>query len=161
MFTLGEIIDLAIQIEKNGEKSYRKAQDEVSDVSVSSMLKWLADDEAEHEKWFENMKKEIDEKVEDPRLEEMGKEILTSVLGEQAFSMDDADFNKIDNITALLELSLEFERDTILFYEMIKDFIDDSKVMAGIDKIIEEENKHVKKLEEFLGEGNILMADNP
>ena len=125
------------------------------------MLKWLADDEAEHEKWFVNMKKKIDEKVEDPRLEEMGKEILISVLGEQAFSMDDADFSKINNIKTLLEVSLEFERDTILFYEMIKDFIDDSKVMAGIDKIIEEENKHVKKLEEFLGKGDILMADNP
>jgi len=157
MFTLGEIIDLAIQIEKNGEKSYRKAQFQTSNVSISSMLKWLADDEAEHEKWFINMKKEIDEKIEDPRLEEMGKEILTSVLGKQAFSMDDVDFSKIDNITALLELSIEFENDTILFYEMIKDFIDDSKVMAGIDKIIEEENKHVKKLEEFQGKGDILM----
>ncbi|MFC1495423.1 ferritin family protein [Thermodesulfobacteriota bacterium] len=161
MFTLGEIIDLAIQIEKNGEKSYRKAQNDISDIPISSMLKWLADDEAEHEKWFINMKKQIDEKVEDPRLEEMGKEILASVLGKQAFSMDDADFNKIDNITALLELSLEFEKDTILFYEMIKDFIDDSKVMTGIDKIIEEENKHVKTLEEFMGRGDILMADNP
>lgn len=161
MFTLGEIIDLAIQIERNGEKSYRKAQDEVSDISISSMLKWLADDEAEHEKWFVDMKKKIDEKVEDPRLEEMGKEILTSVLGEQAFSMDDADFKNIDNIKSLLELSLEFEKDTILFYEMIKDFIDDSKVIDGIDKIIAEENKHVKKLEEFIGKGDILMADNP
>jgi rubrerythrin len=161
MFTLGEIIDLAIQIERNGEKSYRKAQDEVSDISISSMLKWLADDEAEHEKWFVDMKKKIDEKVEDPRLEEMGKEILTSVLGEQAFSMDDADFKNIDSIKSLLELSLEFEKDTILFYEMIKDFIDDSKVIDGIDKIIAEENKHVKKLEEFIGKGDILMADNP
>ena len=96
MFTLGEIIDLAVQIEKNGEKSYRKAQNQTSNISISSMLKWLADDEAEHEKWFVNMKKKIDEKVEDPRLEEMGKEILMSVLGEQAFSMDDADFSKID-----------------------------------------------------------------
>lgn len=161
MFTLGEIIDLAVQIEKNGEKSYRKAQNEASDISISAMLKWLADDEMEHEKWFINMKKEIDEKVEDPMLEEMGKEILTSVLGEQAFSMDDADFSNIENMRALLELSLEFEKDTILFYEMIKDFIDDNNVMTGIDKIIEEEKKHVKKLEEFMGKGDILMADNP
>lgn len=161
MFTLGEIIDLAIQIEKNGEKSYRKAQNEASDISLSSMLKWLADDEAEHEKYFINMKKTIDEKIEDPRLEEMGKEILSSVLGEQAFSMDDADFNKIGNLKMLLELSLEFEKDTILFYEMIKDFIDDNEVIDGIEKIIEEENKHVEKLEEFMGKGDLLMADNP
>jgi len=161
MFTLGEIIDLAIQIEKNGENSYRRAHDEVSDSTIKSTLKWLADDEAEHKKWFANMKKKIDEKIEDPRLEEMGREILNSVLGEQTFSMDDADLKKINDITALLELSLEFEKDTILFYEMIKDFIDDNRVMTGIDKIIEEENKHVKRLQEFMGKGAFLTVDNP
>lgn len=161
MFTLGEIIDLAIQIEINGEKSYRKAWNETSDTSVKSMLKWLADDETEHQKWFISMKKSIDEKVEDPLLEEMGKEILNSVLGEQAFSMDDADFSKIGDIKTLIELSVEFEKDTILFYEMLKDFIDDSSVMTGIDNIIKEEKSHVRRLEEFIGKEGILSMGKP
>ena len=149
MFTLGEIVDLAIQIEKNGEQSYRKAQKEVSSQELASILEWLANDEKEHEKWFMDMKKEINENIEDPKLEEMGREILNSVLGEQAFSMDDADFSRLKDIDTLFEISLEFEKDTILFYEMIKDFIDDGKILAGIDKIIKEENKHIKRLEEL------------
>ncbi len=84
-------------------------------------------------------------------LEEMGREILNSVLGEQAFSMDDADFSRINDINTLLEISLEFEKDTILFYEMIKGFVDDRNVLAGLDKIIKEEGRNVKKLEELLG----------
>jgi rubrerythrin len=64
--------------------------------------------------------------------------------------MDDADFSKIKDIKALLELSLEFERDTILFYDMIKAFVDEKKVSAGLDKIIHEEEAHVKKLEEMI-----------
>jgi rubrerythrin len=156
MFSLGEIIDLAIQIEKNGERSYRKAQKEVKSHDLASILKWLADDEKEHEKWFINMKMGIDEKIEDPRLEEMGREILNSVLGEQAFSMDDADFSRIKDIETLFEVSLEFENDTILFYEMIKDFIDDGKILAGIDRIIKEEKKHVKRLEELASKKEIL-----
>ena len=151
MFSLGEIIDLAIQIEKNGERSYRKAQKEVKSQDLASILEWLANDEKEHEKWFIKMKKGIDEKIEDPLFEDMGREILNSVLGEQAFSMDDADFSRIKDIGTLLEISLEFERDTILFYEMIKDFIDDSRVLAGIEKIINEEGRHVKRLEELTG----------
>jgi len=157
MFTLGEIVDLAIQIEKNGENSYRRAQKEVTNRDLASILEWLANDEKEHEKWFLDMKQAINEKLEDPLLEEMGREILNSVLGEQTFSMDDADFSRIQDINTLLEISLEFEKDTILFYEMIKDFVDDSRVLKGIDKIIKEENKHVKKLEELTGGKSIVL----
>ncbi len=153
MFSLGEIIDLAIQVEKNGEKSYRKAQKEVKDRNLASVLAWLADDEKAHERWFIDLKKEVDEKIQDARLEEMGREILGSVLGEQSFSMDDADFSRLADVNALLELSLEFERDTILFYEMIRAFVDNKKVSAGLDKIIHEENAHVKKIEEMIDKG--------
>jgi rubrerythrin len=156
MFNLGEIIDLAIQIERNGERSYRKAQNEVNSRELASILEWLANDEKEHEKWFINMKKGIDEKIEDPELEEMGREILNTVLGDQTFSMEDADFSRIKDIDTLLGVSLEFEKDTVLFYEMIKDFIDDGKVSAGIDRIIKEENKHIKKLEELTRKSEIL-----
>lgn len=151
MFSLGEIIDLAIQVEENGEKSYRKAQKEVKNRDLASVLEWLADDEKAHVKWFHDLKKGIDEKIEDVRLEEMGREILGSVLGEQSFSMDDADFTKIKDVNALLELSLEFEKDTILFYEMIKAFVEEARVSSGLDKIIREEKSHVKKLEEMIG----------
>ncbi len=156
MFSLGEIIDLAIQVEKNGERSYRKAQQEVKSRELASILEWLANDEKDHEKWFINMKREIDEKIEDPKLEEMGREILNTVLGEQTFSMADADFSRIKDIETLFEISLEFEKDTILFYEMIKDFIDDGKVLAGIDRIIREEKKHVKRLEELSSKSGII-----
>ena len=149
MFSLGEIVDLAVQIERNGERSYRKAQKEVSNQELASILEWLANDEREHEKWFLEMRKEIDEKTEDPKLEEMGREILNSVLGEQTFSMDDADFSRIKDINTLFDISLEFEKDTILFYEMIK-------VLAGIDRIIKEEKKHVKRLEELTNKSETL-----
>ena len=156
MFTLGEIIELAIRIEKNGENTYRKAQNEVPSSELASMLQGLADDEAEHEQWFAKLREDMDTEIADPKLEEMGKSILRSVLGDQAFSMSDADFSRIDNITSLLRLSFEFEKDTIIFYEMLKEFIEDGKVLSGIDKIIEEENRHVKRLEEIIEKGEIL-----
>jgi len=160
MFTLGEIIELAIRIEKNGENTYRKAQNEVPISELASMLQGLADDEAEHEKWFVELMEDMDIEIEDPLLEEMGNSILRSVLGDQAFSMSDADFSRIDNITRLLELSIEFEKDTIIFYEMLKEFIEDVKVLSGINKIIEEENRHVKHLEECLEKGNFFPLNN-
>jgi rubrerythrin len=156
MFNLDEIIDLAIRIEKNGEKVYRKAQHEVKRPGISSMLQRLADDEAEHEEWFIRLKAKVGGYVEDPKLEEMGRAILQRVLGDQAFSIAEADFSKIENVKSLIELSIEFEKDTILFYEMLRSFIEDSKVLSGLDKIIEEENRHVKELEELVEGGEAL-----
>jgi rubrerythrin len=162
MFTLGEIIDLAIRIENNGENAYRKAHEEVSNPSLASMLKWLAEEEVEHEKLFAQLKEELETTVEDPKLEEMGKAILQGVLGDQAFSIKDADFSKIEDINSLLELSVEFEKDTIIFYEMLSTFIDDEETLRQLDKIIEEENRHVQVLEEFLEKREALPAStNP
>ncbi|MBC8419804.1 MAG: ferritin family protein [Pseudomonadota bacterium] len=156
MFTLGEIIDVAIRIEKNGRNTYRKAQGEVSSSSLASMLQWLADDEAEHEEWFSGLKEKVGIKVEDPKLEEMGRAILQNVLGDRAFSITDADFSKIENVKSLLELSIEFEKDTIIFYEMLRSFMDDIEVLSGLDKIIEEESRHVKELENLVVRGEAL-----
>ena len=150
MFTLSEIIDLAIRIEKNGENAYRKAQEEVSNPSLASMLQWLAEEEVEHVKWFTQLKEKAATLAEDPKLEEMGKAILQGVLGDQAFSIKDADFSKIEDINSLLELSVEFEKDTVLFYEMLSAFIDDEETLSQLEKIIEEEKRHVQLLEEFL-----------
>jgi rubrerythrin len=146
MFTLTEIIDIAIQIEQNGKNTYRKAQAEVSSDALASMLQRLADDEAEHEKWFSQLKEKAGTTVENSELEEMGKGILQNVLGDQAFSITDADFSRIENLKSLLELSIEFEKDTILFYQMLRSFIDDREVLNGLDKIIEEESRHVEEL---------------
>ena len=161
MFTLGEIIDLAIRIEKNGESTYRKAQKEVSSSKVSAMLQWLADDEAEHEKWFGNLKQELFTDMKDSNLEEMGKAILQNVLGNQAFSLEDADLSKMDNVRSLLEISLEFEKDTIIFYEMLMGFIEEGKVLSGLEKIIDEEKGHVKRLEDFLEKKEVLPVKGP
>jgi rubrerythrin len=149
MFTLGEIIDLAVRIESNGQKAYRKAQQQVTDPALASMLGWLADDEAEHEKWFPRLKENMETNLEDPKLEEMGQAVLQGVLGDYTFSIDEADFSRIEDLDSLLTLSVEFEKDTILFYEMLSAFIEDEQTQNRIDLIIEEEKRHVQLLQDF------------
>ena len=150
MFTLKEIIDLAVRVEENGENAYRKAQKEVHDPSLASMLQRLADEEVQHAQWFSEMREKVGSEREDPMLEKMGRDILRSVLGDQAFSIQDADFSKMEDLRGLLELSIEFEKDTVVFYEMLSAFVGDADVSKEIDRIVEEENRHVRALEESL-----------
>ncbi len=150
MFTLKEIIDLAVRIEKNGENVYTKVQKQVRDPSLASMFQRLADEEAQHAQWFMEMREKAGSEREDPMLEKMGRDILHSVLGDQAFSIQDADFSRVEDLHSLLELSIEFEKDTVLFYKMLSAFVGDANVSKGIDRIVEEENRHIRVLEESL-----------
>jgi len=149
MFSIREIFDLAIQIEKNGEKFYRDALKKISNPSLRSLLEWLADEEVKHQSWFSERKETVGTKVDDVELEEMGGTILQSILGDQSFSLKEADLSKIDNVEELLQLAIEFEKDSILFYEMIGSFIEDAETSEKLNEIIEEENRHIELLEDF------------
>ena len=154
MFKIGEIIDLAIQIERNGEVIYRKAVELHPSSSVNMLLQKLAEEELQHAEWFITLKQKVAANSEDPKLEEMAKSILLEVLGNQAFSLQDMDISKIRDPKDLLNLAIEFERDTIIFYNMIGTLIEDTKTRYQLDKIIEEENRHVQSFQKILDAGD-------
>jgi rubrerythrin len=80
----------------------------------------------------------------------MGKMILLDVIGEQSFSLKHQDFSKIQHVKDLFEISIEFEKDTVLFYEMLRPFIEDKDVEEQLNTIIAEENRHIRELQGFL-----------
>jgi rubrerythrin len=153
MFTTGEIVDLAIQIEKNGERIYRDALQKAPNPSLAAGLERLVDEEAQHAKWFSEIKEAIQTSIDDPRVEEMGKSILRGILGDQVFSLQDVDFSSLEKVQELFELAIEFEKDTVLFYEMIRNFIEDEGTLSDLNKIIEEENRHIQLIRGFFETG--------
>jgi len=150
MFTIRDIVDLAIQIEENGERVYRKAAQEVSNPSIAALLLQLADEEVKHVDWFTELKVQAEETIDDPQLEETGKRVLQGVLGDQSFSLNDVDFSTIRGMGDLLRVAVEFEKDTVLFYEMIRSFVDEKQVLGYLDTIIAEENRHIQLIQAAL-----------
>lgn len=148
MFNLSDIIDIAVRIEQNAERVYTKATKEVSDQLLCSMFAKLASDEIEHRKWFESLRAQAGPTDIAPALEEMGKTMLQDIVGDRAFSLTETDLSKIENIKALLDIAVEFEKDTIIFYEMIAGFITVEETTNGLKIIIEEENRHIRVLTE-------------
>ena len=64
MFSLHEIYDLGIRIEKNGELFYRKAIKEFPNEGLKSLLARLADDEVKHQEFFARKKEALMDKPE-------------------------------------------------------------------------------------------------
>ena len=150
MFSFNEILDLAIQIEENGKKFFYDAGKKVADPALVSILKWVEDEEKEHIKWFSQLKQTAEETASNPQLEKMGRAILQGLVLDQTFSLQDIDFSKIEHVDTLLKLVIEFEKDTVYFYEMLGSFIEDHEMLNILDMIIEQENGHIKILQEFM-----------
>jgi rubrerythrin len=149
MFSLEEILDLGIRIEKNGEKFYRQAQNKVALEELKILLTRLADDEVEHVVFFTRKKEALKSKPEDPEVEKQASAILQEILGDQTFSLKEANPADLKTIDDLLNLAIEFEKDTLLFYEMLTALTTRDDTLKGLQEVIAEENRHVAMLQGF------------
>jgi rubrerythrin len=161
MFTMREIIEFAIRIEENGQKTYREASEKASDPALVSLLQWLAHEESEHVRWFSDLKKTANYEGVDPELEEMGRSILLGIVGDQAFSLEEWDLSAMADLKEVLKIALDFEKDTVMFYEMMGTFVQEDASLAKLNQIIREENRHVSILSEFLTNGKVQVPGQP
>jgi rubrerythrin len=151
MFTIADIRNIAIQIERNGEATYRKAANQASDPELAEVFMRMADDEMRHAEWFENIQTDRELTAEQSELEAVGKSILREMVKDKTFSLEEKTLAKVDNLTDLISESQGFEEDTILFYEMLSGFIEDPHTQEQLNRIIAEEKKHSEALQELLG----------
>ena len=152
MFTAHEILDLAIQLEENGEAVYREAARKASNPAISELLLWMAEEEVKHTRWFKELKQEIESHSINPFMEEMSRKVFGGLLGDKSFSHREVNFSEVDRIEDLINIFIEFEKDTVLFYETLIPFIEDNHTLQYVTKIIFEENNHIQKLHELLTE---------
>jgi rubrerythrin len=158
LFSANEIIDLAIKLEKNGEAVYRGAIETVSESGLVPLLEWMADEEVKHADWFAQLKHNLETKNENPFVAEMSRELFNEMLGEKNFSLKDVDFSSIEEIDELIEVFIEFEKDSIIFYEVLKPFVEDPAARVQLKKIVDEEKRHIERLKEFIGRKKVFTA---
>ncbi len=149
MFTLAEVYDLGIRIERNGEKFYRDALKQAWSAPIADMLKLLAEEEVKHVDFFVKRMDAVAQKRENPFLDEMGTSMLKDIVADQTFSLKEADVSKIRSVDELAALAIEFEKDTILFYEMVGSFMTDEEAQRELKEIVEEEERHVRLFESY------------
>ncbi len=56
MFTVNDLIDIAVKMERNGETLYLASRQKAQSPQLKSLLKWMAEGEAAHGTWFADKK---------------------------------------------------------------------------------------------------------
>ena len=142
---------MAVKLEKNGETVYRDAIGKVAKPEFIALLEWMADEEVKHASFFAELKLNLEEKRSNPFMEEMSRELFDDLLGEQNFSLKEVDFSSIGNTDELIAVFIEFEKDSLIFYKVLEPFVEDPAALEHLQKIIDEENLHIKHLQKFIG----------
>lgn len=146
MFTVEDIRNIAVQIEKNGEESYRSAGRMAKDPETARIMTWMADEEKSHREWFENLRSDRDLTAEQQEMAALGKSLLQDMIKGNTFLLAQDELEEAESFIAVLSRSQVFEQDTILFYEFLLGLIDDQATVVQLRKIIDEERSHLQRL---------------
>jgi len=147
-FSATDIVEIAIEIEKNGRTFYTEFSKKLKEEKAKDFFLYMSEEEADHEKKF--------------------KEILSSVMKHEpceSYSQDyfayfnaiaqdcifnDAQelkerFSRVESARGAIDFSIGIEKDSILIYESMKKMVPD-KDKPLIEEIISQEKEHVLKL---------------
>jgi len=150
-----DVFEIAEQIERNGTDFYIRAAELFDDHDTRQMFLRLAEWETEHEQTFAQMKRQLSEQnhhlktpttdnlLPDPRV----------MAGLAVFGIRSNPAEELrgrQEKTDIIRRAVEKEKDSIVFYHGLKEFVPAGADKDRIDDIIKEEMKHIVILDQSL-----------
>ncbi|OGF46142.1 MAG: hypothetical protein A2231_03230 [Candidatus Firestonebacteria bacterium RIFOXYA2_FULL_40_8] len=147
-FTGSDIAEMGIQIEKNGKEYYDEVLRCSKSEKAKQIFKFLGQEEVNHVVFFEKLlssleKEEAAESYSGEYYEYMKNLSALHVFTKKGKGLEAA--CKIKSDKEALKTAVDFEKDSILFYYEMKNFIS-TKDKKVLDEIIKEEQAHLSKL---------------
>jgi rubrerythrin len=147
MFTIADIRNIAVQIEKNGEETYRKAGLASKNLEIAQLLAAMAEDEKRHGEWLATIVSDKPLTEEQREMEAVGRALLQDMIKGNAFLLAANELECAKSVGEVLTRAQGFEEDTILFYQFIEGFLDDPNAVDQMKVIIAEERRHLHQLQ--------------
>ena len=154
-FNALEVFEIAEQIERNSTDFYIRAAELFDDPNTCQMFLRLAELEKEHERTFAGMKQQLaeqnrqqstsesDDLLPDPRV--MAGLAVFGIRSDPAEELKGRQDKK-----DIIRRAVEKEKDSIVFYHGLKEFVPAGADKDIIDEIIKEEMKHIVTLDQSL-----------
>jgi rubrerythrin len=153
-YSVNEIIEMAVQIERNGYAFYNEAAKRKDlDDDSRKLITWLRDAELDHEKTFLRLRDEVDNMVLELSTDwDMVAAYLKTIVESRIFNSEDSAIRKAaeaKDLMGVIDNAITFEKDTLLYFHAISDGISNDKAKTALRRIINEEVSHVLKLNDF------------
>lgn len=153
-FSLSEVLQMAEEIERNGVKFYNDAAEKVREEKTRAVMLDLAEKEKEHERTFRTMREEFcgteDVHTVDPEGEVAMHIQLMADTHVFNLSKEAADsLATVQTPLSVLKLAMGFEKDTIVFFQALKEAVT-TKNKSKVELMIQEEREHIRILHDAM-----------
>ena len=149
-FTPEDIVDLAVQMEKDGPEFYQRAARIAEAPGQRLMLEGLAAMEQGHAAALVELKKRIVDVLGtgDAEVDAVVTEFLSSWLSGAVFDKDAKVLQTAHSATVadILDRAILIEKESISFYAGLRMYVADTAAEELVDRIIGEELRHVTDL---------------
>lgn len=149
VFNADEVFEIAVQIERNGARFYRRAAKMAVNKEDQELLLSLAAMEDSHVKIFESLRKDLlgsDSALADFDPQGEAASYLRSMADGQVFDLraDPVEYLGMDrSMEDILCKALELEKDSIVYYVGMMEMVPEGSGRKKIEHIIREEMKHI------------------
>lgn len=157
-FNVFEILQIAERIEHNGAKFYLKTAELSGDPEVRDACYKLAAWKARHEKVLAQRRKRFSEKTGEFGTFDPDNYVLSNphvMAGLAVFATKPGSLKgpvEREHRQEIFRDAVRRAREAIVFYHGLKDFARDPSSQETIEKIIKEENRHIRLLTEELAQ---------
>lgn len=149
-FNSAEIIEIAQEIEQNGARFYRKAAEQITEPKSHHLLLTLAAMEDDHQRTFAALG-EADQQVWDPDFDVDGQAgmYLRAAVDGHVFNTRAKPADELSGAESaedILRVALALEKESVVFYQGIRQAVRDPATLKKLDRIIAEEMGHIAQL---------------
>ena len=148
IFSGNEIVEMAVEIEKNGRDFYNKVAASSNNKDVKKIFEHLSSQEERHIKIFEDMLFAVKKYEPVEAYTDEYFSYIKALSEEHVFTKKGKGSEIVMTIKdekQAIELGIGFEKDSILFYHEMKNFVPETE-RSIIENLLKEEQRHLKKL---------------
>ncbi len=149
VFTATEALEMALEIEENGELFYNEASAKSTDAEVKELFEALAAQERGHYQVFQKMLEDVQPARELPASEyDQYQDYVQVALDNALFAGPEKALSlarKAQDREMALRAAMGFEKDTLLFFYDLRDMVAEAD-RKTITAVIREEKKHLRRL---------------
>jgi rubrerythrin len=149
LFTAVEALEMAMEIEKNGEAFYKAVAAQAADAGARALFEELAAQEQKHYAAFQKLAGRAQSAATPPGMEYDQYDLyLKAALDNALFSGPDkaiAAAAQAQDQKQALRAAIGFEKDTLVFFYDLRDMVGEADYPL-VDAIIKEEKTHLRRL---------------
>lgn len=151
LFTGSEVVEIGIQIEKNGRDFYRTLANQSKNERAVEIYKYLSIEEEKHIAVFEKILDGLEKYQQQESYPGEYIAYMDALAGEYVFTQSNKGAETAERVKSdreAVDLGIGFEKDSIIFYEGMQRLVS-GKSHEALNVLIEQEQGHLRKLSDL------------